>query len=462
MKHMHFIGKLKLKKIMKIFVFIYIIYFLFFGIFIFNYKYPSEFETPFSESSSVYKEDKVMLLEDPIDSLRTRLQVIRSANDTIDLSYFYFRDGYSTDLILDELIKAANRGVKVRALFDGVMHGLRGSNLGALYLLVDHKNVEVVFYEKLRFYKPWVLQNRMHDKYLIVDDKYAIMGGRNISDRYFFPDLSDHFTYDRDMLVIRGSSTSVLDDINDYYSSLWYFEGNRELNYNIGPIRSHFLRKREVKIEESVAFIENKYQDFFKDLDIKDSLHSVEKIKLIFNPLQRFNKEPWVAYEINNLISKSDYALIKTPYVIVSDNILEQFYTFLENDVDVLTNSAKVSPNFFAIAGYLNNIENVINYVNSFYEYTGTHSIHGKSIIIDEDISVIGSFNFDPRSVFLSTESMLIVVSESFNLELRQATQVQINRSVNIKEQNSQELPFIRSVVINVLRRFLYFFTYML
>ncbi|MDE5678865.1 MAG: phospholipase D family protein, partial [Lachnospiraceae bacterium] len=52
------------------------------------------------------------------------------------------------------------------------------------------------------------------------------------------------------------------------------------------------------------------------------------------------------------------------------------------------------------------------------YEYDGGDSYHGKSIIIDDDISIIGSYNFDLRSTYVDTELMLVIESREFTAEL--------------------------------------------
>ena len=48
----------------------------------------------------------------------------------------------------------------------------------------------------------------------------------------------------------------------------------------------------------------------------------------------------------------------------------------------------------------------------NIWEYEGGYSYHGKSILIDDDLSVIGSFNMDMRSAYLDTELMLVIRSK--------------------------------------------------
>ena len=53
-------------------------------------------------------------------------------------------------------------------------------------------------------------------------------------------------------------------------------------------------------------------------------------------------------------------------------------------------------------------------------KYEGGYSYHGKSILIDDDLSVIGSFNMDMRSTYLDTELMLVIRSKEINKQLEE------------------------------------------
>lgn len=55
------------------------------------------------------------------------------------------------------------------------------------------------------------------------------------------------------------------------------------------------------------------------------------------------------------------------------------------------------------------------------WEYEGGYSYHGKSILIDDDISIVGSFNIDMRSAYLDTELMLVIDSREINQMLETA-----------------------------------------
>lgn len=152
------------------------------------------------------------LLDTGADSLALRVHLIRSARRSIDLQTFIFAEDDAGYLVLDELIKAARRGVRVRVLADQLF-SIDDDTLLAR-LARAHANFE------LRLYNPafdkaatpplefaanllccfFRFNQRMHNKLLLIDDETGIAGGRNYENRYF--DWDEEFDYrDRDVLV---------------------------------------------------------------------------------------------------------------------------------------------------------------------------------------------------------------------------------------------------------------------
>lgn len=154
----------------------------------------------------------VALLDRGQDALLARVHLIRAAKKTIELQTFIFDADDSGALVLDELLAAARRGVKVRVLLDQ-LYGLPDPNLQAT-LAGQHRNFELRLYNptfdeaktQALQYAAGILccftkfNQRMHTKLLLVDNRAGIMGGRNIQDRYF--DWAADYNYrDRDILV---------------------------------------------------------------------------------------------------------------------------------------------------------------------------------------------------------------------------------------------------------------------
>lgn len=86
----------------------------------------------------------------------------------------------------------------------------------------------------------------------------------------------------------------------------------------------------------------------------------------------------------------------------------------------MILNSIASGDNICASADYQKNRSKILGTGVSLYEYMGRHSTHGKSLIIDDDIAVVGSYNFDCRSTYVDTETMLVVQGKEITKQLEE------------------------------------------
>ena len=68
-----------------------------------------------------------------------------------------------------------------------------------------------------------------------------------------------------------------------------------------------------------------------------------------------------------------------------------------------------------ASSDYTRNRGKILDTGVSLREYFGDHSSHGKSILVDDRLSIVGSYNLDMRSTYVDTETMLVIDGEVFN-----------------------------------------------
>ncbi|WP_339830581.1 phospholipase D family protein [uncultured Parvibaculum sp.] len=165
-------------------------------------------------------------LECGLDAYQLRLTAIEAATRSIDIQYYIWDLDASGRAISEALLRAAARGVRVRALVDG-FHIHDGA--APLQRIARHPNVEVRLHNPFRSsfrpnglrYAELVfdfarLNQRMHNKIVAVDNTLAIVGGRNVSDAYFGLDPARYFL-DRDV-VVAGPLTA---DISASFDAFW-------------------------------------------------------------------------------------------------------------------------------------------------------------------------------------------------------------------------------------------------
>lgn len=154
----------------------------------------------------------VTLLNDSEPAMVARINLIRAAKQSIDIQTYIWDQDDAGQLILDELVRAARRGVKVRILADQLFSF--SDTAWLTRLARAHANLEIRLYNPTFhesetspvefaagivccFFK---FNQRMHNKILLVDNSIGITGGRNYQDRYF--NWDNDFDYvDRDVMV---------------------------------------------------------------------------------------------------------------------------------------------------------------------------------------------------------------------------------------------------------------------
>ena len=159
------------------------------------------------------------------------------------------------------------------------------------------------------------------------------------------------------------------------------------------------------------------------DTDYTDETFETEKIALVSNPIHTGSKEPVIWYQLGELMkSAKNRVKIHTPYIICNDMMYNTWEEIAENvpNFSIMTNSVANNGNPFGSADYAKNRNKILNTGIDIWEYEGGYSYHGKSILIDDDLSVIGSFNMDMRSTYLDTELMLVIRSKEINKQLEE------------------------------------------
>lgn len=460
----------------------YIIYVFIFAVLIFAVHKPKEnIDIVLNDNYEFgdINKDRVALIESGEDGALVRLNLIENAEETLDISYYTLIDGKSTEIILGSIVDAADRGVEVRILLDGIFNNLKGNLKDTIYGFDLHPNIELKFYQPLKLLSPLSWNNRLHDKIIIVDEKLALIGGRNIGDKYFIEDImKDDFVKDRDVLIFKDEflddSSSVITDMKNYYDKIWNHE------YSKASIKK-LKTKEKIKGENFNENLRTGYKEFrniyiekLKATDWHKNTTATDNIKFVYNPIGRTNQDPWCLRELLYLASKAEESIfIQSPYVIASRNMKNKFS---KHDIDfenvtMLTNSLSSSPNPLAIAGYTNGKKEIVDSGVDLYEYQGPKSIHSKTYIIDDYISVIGSFNFDARSSYINTESMVVIYSERFAEHLKENIQIDLDNSLKVGKdyiyignQNVEEgqVSSFKKILVKILSKVVWFLDYLL
>lgn len=164
-------------------------------------------------------------------------------------------------------------------------------------------------------------------------------------------------------------------------------------------------------------------QEGFFDTAYDYTAHTcaANRIRLVSGPIGIYGKEPDIFYTLTELMKQAqERVVIHTPYVVTNDYMNETLTEIVDTvpQVKMVINSVENGDNFVASSDYQYHKKDVVATGISLYEYDGGLSTHGKSLVIDNDLCAVGSYNFDLRSTYMDTELMLVIQSEELTQQL--------------------------------------------
>lgn len=389
---------------------------------------PSDFD-PQSVYSDTLSAQRVAAVTTSKDALLWRLRIIESAQDELILSTFEFADDNSGKDMMAALLAAADRGVSVRILVDGITSILHMPFSPYFDALAGHKNIELRRYAPLDLLRPWQIQTRMHDKYLMADGRCFLLGGRNIFDE-FLGDYSPAASIDREILVFDpspGSEGAATVQLADYFEEVWALDCNVQK-----PDKS--TKKAQAAAAELAARytdLKANFPEAFAPTDWQAATLPCAKITLLANPITPTDKPPVLWNNLAAVLATGQNILFQTPYIICDDSMYATFYrlTGEGRQISFVTNAVASGSNLWGCTDYLREKPNILATGCRVYEFSGDASSHSKAILMDGRISIVGSYNLDLRSTYLDTEVMLVIDSPELNAQLQAVADAELYQS---------------------------------
>ncbi|HDX8343358.1 TPA: phospholipase D family protein [Aeromonas dhakensis] len=373
------------------------------------------------------------LIDQPELALKLRCQLIRGARSRIQAQYYSWEEDSSGKLLLSELLHAAKRGVRVQLLIDDLYAG----DNRFLEMVAHQPGIEVRLFNPfwLRGWRPLTLllegllsfrriNHRMHNKLLLVDGSQAVIGGRNIGDRYFGLGGAPQFV-DLDLACRGPLCQRVEQGFDQFWRSRW--------SHPIRRLLRRPLQRAEVQVVNDFLLTLNEPQ-IAAVYDLPASLFDPEPIPLRWHAGRA---EVWFDRPGKGLVSRPTTARLLwrkladnqgtlrlvTPYLILTRGLRRRLRQQRQAGVtiDILTNSLASTDVPLVYGAYRRHRPWLIRQGIALSELEGTSlSLHAKLILVGEEEALLGSFNLDPRSLLLNTELVLHLACPVLCAELQQ------------------------------------------
>ena len=424
---------------------------------------PQEFEQPVSyaymdtddtslgkarrnEINAHKEESGFLLLGNGLDAFVARAVLAIRAERSIDLQYFIYHDDLVGKLLADQLIKAADRGVRVRILLDDIEMG--GKDLGVA-VLESHPNIEV------RLLNPFIrggarsvqfltryssATRRMHNKSFTVDNQVTILGGRNIGNEYFDADPDFVFS-DLDVLCIGP----VAKDVSKEFDIYW----NCELAYPASvlvdaPPTQEEIQQRKKEVVKFVAEQnDSPYLSALRNSDLSEKMRNEQvrfdwgKYEVIYDlPEKLLQDKSETEYHLSKKLEPyidqiKEELIIFSPYFVPGKTGVANLTSFTKRGVRVriLTNSLASNNHAIVHSGYSKYRKELLREGIEIYELNKKigrqekkenkssegavrTGLHTKSFVFDRSRVFIGSLNLDPVALYNNTEIGVVITQD--------------------------------------------------
>lgn len=378
------------------------------------------------------------MLSTGMDAFIARVALIELAQRSLDIQYYIWHKDTTGILLVDRLLAAADRGVRVRLLLDDLdtadkEHGLM--------VLDSHPNIEI------RLYNPFAyrgnraagfvtdlsrVNRRMHNKSMTADNQMSIVGGRNIGNEYFGATSHAEFS-DLDALSIGPIVKDVSTMFDEYWNSKWVipvnaFETDQSTNKDAWlKIRQEFKKSlnsakagpyvKALRDSEILKQLQQRTMKFYwgDALLIYDAPSKVDATEI--------HADTHLAPKLSAYINKANREIIiVSPYFVPGDRLVNILGEQVKKGIRVriLTNSLAANDVGVVHAGYMRYRVDLLKRGVELYEFKSTFdankrsnkkwtgssfaSLHAKTFGLDRRAMFVGSFNLDPRSIALNTE----------------------------------------------------------
>ncbi len=385
---------------------------------------------------------------DGIDSLAMRLLMAERAERSIDAQYFLIHNDLVGRVFVNALLRAANRGVRVRFLVDDM--NAKGYDTG-FAALDSHENIE------LRIFNPFAhrkargldafsmgrLTRRMHNKSFTVDNQMTLIGGRNIANEYFDANPGEKFG-DLDVLTIG----SIVPKVSAMFDSYWNHPASLPIAAltEVPENAAQALESLQDRVAKSLEEVEaSKYADAVRSsilnyVQTDASAFIWADYDLVYDSPDKVKADSGDAGSIMVQMRESigdvqQELFVITPYFVLRKDNIAGFRGLRDRDVEitVVTNSLASNNHTVSHSGYMPVRKPLLEMGVKLYELRASRSIpsdvskgvqdakstlHAKVFAVDREKIFIGSFNWNQRSLNVDTELGVIIHSPKIATEM--------------------------------------------
>ncbi|MBR2623023.1 MAG: PLDc N-terminal domain-containing protein [Clostridia bacterium] len=336
-----------------------------------------------------YGEGDVTYYKSGEDMFPAMKKALQSAEKFILLDYFIIAHGKMWNEILTILLQKAEQGVQIRIIYDDFGCMVTLPPRYDRYLEGLHKNIRCMTFNNVIPLFAVHMNNRDHRKIMVIDGKVAFTGGINIADEYIAEKV--RYGYWKDSGV-RIEGPAVASFVKMFFN-IWnaFRKDKEELKDYLPPIKEGIMYALKFDKGKMIA----PYDD---------------------SPLDKVSVGESVYLDVIQRASR--YVYIFTPYLVLDDYMRAALVQAASRGVDVRIVTPGIPDKKMTFRLTRANYAVLIEKGIKIYEYTPGF-IHAKSIVSDDTCAVVGTINFDYRSLYHHFENAVYIVGQEAVLDVK-------------------------------------------
>ena len=389
--------------------------------------------------------ERIRCIDDNEEALLWRLRMIGAAKKSIVLATFDLRADESGTDLLAALDQAAKRGVEIKLLIDGIYQQLFLNGSKDFQALAARENVVVGVYNPVAVQPKTFVDVSSHNGDITKGEGESLQ------------ELEAYFRqiWNEDCVQIKGgrkknsSDISVSEEASDDSEGAESNSKNSNIVNGIPNVENEITDETQEKLskyekqyqslEMRYASLKEKYTDIEDYSSWQEDTIPANKITLVNNGTHAGPKTPLVLQTIRYLAQNAENVTIQTPYVICNGYMYDTLNEIASHaQLKIILNAVEKGSNPWGCTDYLNQKKKILNTGADVYELMNEVPVHTKAVLLDDRLSVVGSYNLDMRSTYLDTELMLVIDSKELNQQIQSTEGTYIEKSKEVLS-NGQE-----------------------
>lgn len=348
---------------------------------------------------------------------REAIEAMKKAEHFIFIEFFIIRPGKLWSEILEILEQKVAEGVDVRLIYDDM--GCTFQLPQGYYQVLRQKGIKCIVFNPYRPNLSLSFNHRDHRKIIVVDGYIGFTGGINIDDAYADSYSGSDKTWCDTGVKLQGEAVW---NLTLMFLQAWNYEY---------PQQEDFEQMRP-SVHHPQPFATDGFVQPFGDSPYDE---------------ERVGETAYM-----NIINQAvDYLLITTPYLVTSNEMMVALCNAAKRGVDVKILTPDVVENWLIHSATEDSFQPLIEAGCKIYRYTPGF-IHGKNMLSDDKMGIVGTINLDFRSLYLSFECGVWMTDCSALKAMKEDLDFQFSRSTLITLEECRSRPLVKRLAQSFMR----------